>query len=132
MTEDQCKKLSRNMRLQELLVEDDDIPGFLRVDEEFHALLMYFTGILKLPDVIQTVSLPINRARMLLLPSPDRIIETLTEHKAILETNSNRDGQKAQDAMRHHLGQLMPRIEMLRQEKPELFNAAPQTVQEVG
>lgn len=48
LTEDQRKRLSRNMRLQEFLIEDDDIPGFYQADEEFHGLIMEFTGFRRL------------------------------------------------------------------------------------
>lgn len=131
-TDDQRKRLSRNMRLQELLIEDEDIPGFYHADEEFHALLMAFTGFVRLPDVAQTVSLQVSRARMLLLPSPGRVAETLEEHRAIFDAVQQRDENAAQDAMRHHLGQLMPRIEVLEQEKPHLFNISPQPTREAG
>ena len=130
LTDEQRKKLSRNVRLQELLIEDDDIPGFYQADEEFHGLLMEFTGITRLPDLAHTVSLQVDRARMLLLPAPGRIAETLVEHRAILDAISNRDANAAQRAMRNHLGQLMPRIEMLQQQQPHLFNITPQPTRE--
>lgn len=132
LTDDQRKKLSRNVRLQELLIEDDDIAGFYHADEEFHALLMAFTGMLRLPDVAQTVSLQVSRARMLLLPTPGRIAETLSEHRAIFDAICAHDERAAQDAMRQHLGQLMPRIERLQQERPQLFNLTPQNTREAG
>ena len=132
LTEDQQKKLSRNMRLQELLIEDEDIAGFYQADEEFHALLMEFTGFKRLADVAQTVSLQVTRARMLLLPTPGRTAETLQEHRAIHDAVLSQDEQAAQNAMRHHLGQLMPRIEVLQQEKPQLFNNTPQPTREAG
>ncbi|SLN38567.1 GntR family transcriptional regulator [Ruegeria meonggei] len=132
LTEDQQKKLSRNMRLQELLIEDEDIAGFYQADEEFHALLMEFTGFKRLADVAQTVSLQVTRARMLLLPTPGRTAETLHEHRAIHDAVLSRDEQAAQNAMRHHLGQLMPRIEILQQEKPQLFNITSQSTREAG
>ncbi|WP_051927539.1 GntR family transcriptional regulator [Ruegeria halocynthiae] len=132
LTDDQGKKLSRNMRLQELLIEDEDIAGFYQADEEFHALLMEFTGFKRLADVAQTVSLQVSRARMLLLPTPGRVVETLEEHRAIHAAIQDRDEQVAQAAMRYHLGQLMPRIEVLEHEKPHLFNTTPQLTQKVG
>ncbi|WP_254055828.1 GntR family transcriptional regulator [Ruegeria sp. EL01] len=132
LTDEQRKKLSRNMRLQELLIEDEDVPGFYQADEEFHALLMEFTGISKLTDVAQTVSLQVNRARMLLLPTPGRIAETIAEHRTIFDAVSRQNVPNAQEAMRLHLGQLMPRIEMLQQEKPELFNLSSQPTREAG
>ena len=132
LTDGQSKRLSRNMRLQGLLIEDEDIAGFYQADEEFHALLMEFTGYSRLTDVAQTVSLQVNRARMLLLPTPGRIAETLAEHRAIFDAILARNDVAAQQAMRRHIGQLMPRIEVLRQEKPYLFNNTSQPTREAG
>ena len=126
LTDDHRQQLSRNMRLQELLIEDDDIPGFYQADEEFHGLLMEFTGFRRLADVAQTVFSQVSRARILLFPTPGRIVETLPEHQAIFDAVSNHDEQAAQDAMRTHLGQLMPCIEHLEQQKPHSFNLTPQ------
>lgn len=132
LTDDQRKRLNRNMRLQELLIEDEDIPGFYQADEEFHSLLMGFTGYARLADVAKSVSLQVSRARMLLLPTPGRIAETLAEHQAILSAILAGDELAAQGAMRRHLRQLMPRIELLKQEKPHLFNITSQPEREAG
>lgn len=121
ITEDQLKKLSRNMRLQELLVDDDDTAGFYQADEEFHHLLMEFTGFQRLPDVAQTVSLQVTRARLLLLPTPGRVAETLEEHRGLFNAIRDRDEQAAQREMQRHIGQLLPRIAALQSDKPELF-----------
>ncbi|WP_305988456.1 GntR family transcriptional regulator [Roseibium sp. MMSF_3544] len=122
-TEDQLTQINRNMRLQALLVEDGDFPGFYQADEEFHALLMLFTGFPRLKTVARLVSLQVTRARMLLLPTPGRATETLEEHQAIHDAIRARDPEAAQRAMKHHLGQLMPRIEALAQKRPELFHS---------
>lgn len=121
ISDDQLKLLSRNLRLQELLIEDGDTTGFYEADEEFHHLLMDFTGFSRLPDIAQTVSLQVSRARLLLLPTPGRVSETLAEHRAIFEAIRNRDEEAARKAMRSHIGQLLPRIETLQANKPELF-----------
>ncbi|MET1412355.1 GntR family transcriptional regulator [Roseibium sp. HPY-6] len=122
-TEDQFAQINRNMRLQDLLVEDSDFPGFYQADEEFHALLMAFTGYPRLKTVARMVSLQVTRARMLLLPTPGRATETLDEHRAVVDAIRMKDPDAAQRAMRHHLGQLMPRIEALAETRPELFQS---------
>ena len=122
ISEEQMKRLSRNMRLQELLVEDGDISGFYQADEEFHQLIMEFTGYTRLlPDVTQKISLQVIRARLLLLPTPGRVAETLDEHRAIFAAIREGDAVQAQEAMKTHIGQLLPRIEALQADKPELF-----------
>ncbi|MDA7963670.1 GntR family transcriptional regulator [Ruegeria sp.] len=132
LTEDQGRILNRSMRLQTLLVEDDDISGFYEADEAFHELLMSFTGFDRVADVAQTVSLQVSRARRLLLPTPGRIVESLEEHRAIVDAILARNEQDAQDAMRRHLGQLMPRIELLHERMPELFNRATSEGREIA
>lgn len=122
-TADQLTQLSRNMRLQQLLVEDGDHTGFYATDEEFHALLMKFTGFRKLASLTQLVSLQVTRARILLLPTPGRAESTLIEHQAILDAIRESDPVAAQSAMREHLQQLPPRIEELATERPELFHS---------
>lgn len=121
ITPDQLRKLGRNMRMQELMVEDDDITGFYQADEEFHQMLMAFTGFQRLPDVAQTVSLQVTRARLLLLPAPGRMAETLEEHRRVFNAIRDHDEPGAQRDMKRHLGQLLPRIEALKAAKPELF-----------
>ena len=122
ITDEQMKRLSRNMRLQELLVEDEDMSGFYQADEDFHQLIMEFTGYTRLlPDVSHKVSLQVSRARLLLLPTPGRVAETLDEHRAIFEAIRAGDASQAQKEMKTHLGQLLPRIEALQADKPDLF-----------
>ena len=87
------------MRLQELLIDDDDITGFYQADEEFHHLLMEFTGFQRLPDVAQTVSLQVTRARILLLPTPGRTAETLEEHRAVFDAIATETNRQHSDAM---------------------------------
>lgn len=122
-TEDQMAQINRNMRLQTLLVEDLDFAGFYHADEDFHALLMRFTGYPRLKAVARMVSLQVTRARMLLLPTPGRTTETLEEHQAVVDAIHAGNPEAARRAMRHHLDQLMPRIEALAQTRPELFQS---------
>ncbi|GAA6179459.1 GntR family transcriptional regulator [Shimia sp. NS0008-38b] len=132
LTEEQRQKLRRNLRMQEFLIQDGDNVGFYKADEEFHGLLMEFTGYVRLLNFAHSVSLQVNRARILLLPTPGRVAETLEEHRAIYEAICERDGPAAQAAMQRHLGQLMPRIEELALERPHLFNNPMATTKQVG
>ncbi|MEJ2023315.1 MAG: GntR family transcriptional regulator [Maritimibacter sp.] len=120
-TEEQFTRLSRNVRLQKLLADDDDRDGFYEADEEFHALIMEFTGYPKLSAVASSVSLQLKRARLLLLPQSGRPAEAAAEHQAILDAIQNRDADTAVAQMRLHLGQLISQFEPLEKQRPELF-----------
>ncbi|MEX3006975.1 GntR family transcriptional regulator [Hoeflea sp. TYP-13] len=123
-TEKQLTQLNRNLRLQELLLQDGDIPGFYQADEEMHALIMSFTGFKRLAGFAESAWLQVNRARQLILPSPGRVHETLEEHADIIEAIRKGDPIAAREATKKHLGQLIKRLEPLEQERPELFNSA--------
>ena len=121
-TEEQLAQLVRMVRLQELLLEDGDHAGFYQADEDLHALLMELTGF---PGVVATaasVSIPLKRARLAILPEPGRPAEVIAEHRAIIDAIREQDVTAAREAMRHHLGQLMSRIEPLERERPQLFH----------
>lgn len=121
-TEDQLARLNRNVRLQALLVEDQDFSGFYQADEEFHALIMEFTGYGRMKAIARMVSLQVTRARKLLLPAPGLISCTFEEHSKVMAAIADRDPDAAQEAMRAHLNQLMPRLEALAATRPELFH----------
>jgi DNA-binding GntR family transcriptional regulator len=123
-TDKQLALLNRNLRLQEILLDDGDIPGFYRADEEMHALILSFTGYRRLARLAESSWLQVNRARQLILPSPGRVHETLKEHAAIVHTIRDGDPAAARAATANHLGQLIQWLEPLERERPELFNTA--------
>jgi len=120
-TPKQLAALTRNIRMQELLIEDKDFVGFYEADEEFHTMLMNFTGFNGVPQVLESVSLHLTRARMLVLPDEGRPKETVKEHRAILAAIKNQDVDAAREAMKSHIGQLIPRILPLEESHSEYF-----------
>ncbi|MDO6590040.1 MULTISPECIES: GntR family transcriptional regulator [Rhodobacterales] len=120
-TDDQLLQLSRNLRLQGLLVEDKDFHGFFEADEAFHAMLLEFTGFRSVAAISNQLSLQLRRARVLILPEEGRPAETVIEHTAVLDAIRTGDEDGAAHAMRHHLGQLIVRIEPLEQQYPDFF-----------
>ncbi|WP_193142919.1 GntR family transcriptional regulator [Meridianimarinicoccus sp. MJW13] len=120
-TDAQLARLGRNLRLQELLVEDGDTRGFFEADEEFHTMLQEFTGLDRLSGFAAQVTLQLHRARQLLLPEARRPTETIVEHGEVLEGIRRQDAPAAVKAMRFHLGQLVPRLKPLEQTYPHYF-----------
>lgn len=122
ITDDQIVQLKRNLRVQEVLVEDSDVTGFYEKDAEMHMLLMCFTGFKRLARMADTVWVQVSRARRLILPEPGRIDETLREHREIVEALAARDAEAARAATRRHLRQLLTYLEPLEQSRPDLFS----------
>lgn len=123
-TEEQVTRLSRNMRLQALLVEDHDFQGFFEADVAFHELILSFTGFPKVAAAAGHLSLQLQRARMLLLPEEGRPAETITEHQAIFDAIKTQDPTAARAAMERHLRQLIDRIIPLERQHPGYFRSS--------
>ena len=121
ITDDQITLLRRNLRVQQVLVEDQDIQGFYRLDTEMHNLILGFTNYKRLASIAETSWLHVNRARQLVLPNPSRVSDTLEEHRAIVDALEARDPLAARKATQFHLSQLIRHIEAVERERPELF-----------
>lgn len=120
-SEEQLTILSRNLKMQNLLVEDEDFQGFFEADLEFHELILAFTGFPHVAITAGQLSLQLHRARMLILPEQGRPAEAVAEHQNILAGIKARDADAARAAMSLHLGQLMTRLEPLERKHPEYF-----------
>lgn len=120
-SEEQLSKLSRNLRLQNLLVEDGDHAGFFEADVEFHNLILQFTGFPKVIATTDHLSLQLRRARMLLLPEKGRPREAVDEHHAVLEAIKVKDSKAAAANMSNHLRQLIDRLTPLEAIHSEFF-----------
>ncbi|WP_245754119.1 GntR family transcriptional regulator [Loktanella salsilacus] len=120
-TDAQLVQLSRNLRLQGLLVEDADFQGFFEADLQFHDLILSFTGFPKVAAVAGQMSLQLQRARVLVLPELGRPAQAVAEHRAVLDAIADQDTEAAKTAMAFHLGQLISRIEPLEKQFPDYF-----------
>lgn len=122
-TDEQLTILSRNLKMQNLLVEDEDFQGFFEADLEFHELILAFTGFPRVASAAGQLSLQLHRARMLILPERGRPAEAVAEHQSILAGIKARDANSARAAMSLHLRQLITRLEPLERQHPEYFRS---------
>lgn len=121
-TGDVVSRLNRNIEMQKLLVADGAIDEFMRTDIAFHEAIMATTGVSRLPGVVRTVSPSVDRARKLLMPEPGRMADTVDEHVQVATAIEAQDEAAAADAMRHHVCQVLQRLEPLEAARPDLFS----------
>lgn len=121
ITDDQIRQLKRNLRVQQASVDDLDVQGFYDLDREMHNLILGFTSYRRLASMAETSWLQVNRARQLVLPNPNRVADTLAEHKAIVSALEARDPETARQATKVHLRQLLTSLETVEKERPDLF-----------
>ena len=120
-SEEMLGRMQRNLQMQVSQVADGDHEQFFETDREFHRLILDCCKVDRLQDTIRHVSNQMDRARLLLMPMPGRNVDTIEEHRVIVDAIRTSDPTKARDAMRNHLRQLIKRLEPLEKERPELF-----------
>ena len=125
ITDDQLGLLRRNLRIQRVMLDDGDQTGFYEHDAQMHELMLSFTGYRRLGRISESVRAQLDRARQLLLPAPGRLQETYREHEAIVGALEARDAERAKQALRHHLGQLVTMLTTLATREPALFHSDP-------
>ena len=125
VTDDQLGLLRRNLRIQRVMLDDGDRTGFYEHDAQMHELMLSFTGYRRLGRISESVRAQLDRARQLLLPAPGRLQETYREHEAIVGALEARDAERAKQALRHHLGQLVTMLTTLATREPALFHSDP-------
>ena len=125
VTDEQIGLLKRNLRIQRVMLDDSDQAGFYEHDAQMHELLLSFTGYRRLGRISESVRAQLDRARQLLLPAPGRLSETYREHEAIVRALEARDAERARQALRHHLGQLVTMLTTLATREPALFHSDP-------
>ena len=117
----QLELLKQNLGLQQELATRQDAQGFFQADRAMHALILSFTGFDRLAPLAEQSWVQVDRARIMHLPSPGRVQETLSEHHDIVDALSDRDPARARAVTRHHLTQLIKYLEPMEKSHPELF-----------
>ena len=125
VTDEQIGLLKRNLRIQRVMLDEDDRTGFYEHDAQMHELLLSFTGYRRLGRISESVRAQLDRARQLLLPAPGRLQEAYLEHETVVRALEARDAADAREALRHHLGQLVTMLTTLATREPALFHSDP-------
>ena len=117
----QLNNLNRNLKLQQVLAENDDYKGFYQLDAKMHEMIMDFTGYKNLAKVTKTGWVQVDRARQLLLPVNGRVKKAYQEHLAVIQALEKHDGTLAREKMKIHLNQLIVLLTPLEKQHPHLF-----------
>jgi GntR family transcriptional regulator, rspAB operon transcriptional repressor len=113
--------LQANLAAQERAVEDEDAEAFDRLDDALHQALCDLSG----HDVAWTLSRRANghldRVRRLSLPDPAYMGEMVDEHRQVIAAVADRDVERAEQLLRHHLRMVLSSLPHLEAEHPEYF-----------
>lgn len=108
---------------------------FLALDEAFHRALAIGVDCDYAWRVVEEVKAQMDRVRYLSLPQATPMQRLVEQHEAIFAAVKARDAAAAEEAVRHHLREILTSLPVLEQRFPDLFetgsdaasdNAAPQ------
>lgn len=113
--------LNANLDGQRRMAEAGDMRGFHRLDVEFHALLLDASGYRRMKAIVETARSNLDRARH--LTNNLRLLPVVVEeHRAILDTIVQGDGERAARTMHAHLDTMVTSVLAVARESPGLFS----------
>lgn len=114
-------KLDDILARQRFLAERQDMNGFHEADEAFHEAIAGIASYSGIWNYLKPVKVQIDRARRMTLPALGRMDHVIGEHTVIRNAIAAHDVKAACEAMRIHLGAVIPDVEQLRDAYPDWF-----------
>lgn len=118
---DDVGKLDDILARQRFLAERQDMNGFHEADEAFHEAIAGIASYSGIWNYLKPVKVQIDRARRMTLPALGRMDHVIGEHTVIRNAIAAHDVKAACEAMRIHLGAVIPDVEQLRDAYPDWF-----------
>jgi DNA-binding GntR family transcriptional regulator len=105
--------LEENLQAQERVLKSSrpDLASFDQLDEAFHATIMSAVNSPATEKLLESARVLLDRPRFLALPEKDRPMDTLTEHRRIVDAIGTGDADLAAAAMQVHLRRVTRAIE---------------------
>lgn len=103
-TEKDLARLYRFTEEMQVLAERGEIAAYAKVSREFHAALIRVSRSRRLAELYQAVDTPIQRLRVYALSQPGRPLDSVREHRAIIDAIAGRDPEQAERLIRSHVG----------------------------
>lgn len=115
------KKLDDILARQRFLADREDLGAFHEADEAFHEAIAEVAGYPGIWNYLKPVKVQIDRARRLTLPALGRMEHVIAEHVIIRDAIEAHEVAAACEAMKVHLGAVIPDVEELRDTYPDCF-----------
>jgi GntR family transcriptional regulator, rspAB operon transcriptional repressor len=98
-----------------------DNVAFLRLDEMFHQAIARSAGCDDAWRVLESLKAQMDRVRFLSLPQATPLTRIIAQHARIVEGIKARSAEKAEEAMRRHLSEILISLPKLAAKNPALF-----------
>ncbi len=119
-SKDNLSTLKTLLADQKRLAENNNVE-FLRLDEAFHQALAHSADCEDAWRILDRLKLQMDRVRFLSLPNATPLRVLIEQHERIVEAVEDRSPDKAEKAMREHLGEILTSLPKLVEQHPEFF-----------
>ncbi|MEX3857800.1 GntR family transcriptional regulator [Paraburkholderia sp. BR10923] len=123
ITDEQLQALADNLREQKLAAKANDTAAFLALDEAFHYAIAQAIDCTAAWETIQDIKAQMDRVRYLSLPEVSPLDLLIRQHAKILAGLRAHDPSAAEDAMRHHLREILVSLGPIADRNPAWFEA---------
>lgn len=106
---------------QEAARRSEDAVAFLRHDEEFHRAIAAAAGCESAWKLLDTLKAQMDRVRFLSIEEATPTDVLIAQHEAIADAVEARDPDRAEAAMRVHLGEILRSLPRIAAAHPDLF-----------
>ncbi len=103
INQQELKELKETVELEEFYTMKNDTEHLLELDSKFHEIIFKASKSRTLMHVLSIFHHNVRRARNASFCSPGRAMKVLQEHKAIFESISDRDADKAEKLTTQHV-----------------------------
>lgn len=112
MEEEEVAELEEVVLLSEFHLKNEKQEQVARLDGRFHEILYHASASRMLEHVLTDFHHYVKRARSISVKSSNRAMESVAEHKEILEAIKNRDGNLAEKLGREHIQHVIENLEL--------------------
>ena len=121
-TAESLARLSENIQLQNLYLENGNYAALMALDDQFHEMLFEIAQKAQIYFMVQTTFIHFNRVRRMALGSV-KDLKIVQDHARILEAIRRRDAAEAKRLMEIHLSRYKEDAQQIRAAFPQYMDA---------
>ena len=121
MTQEDAKNFRQNLNMQQICVDSNNVEKLYLLDQELHKLLAQVGHSQRVWNVIDSAKLQLDRVRKLTYPMSGYMQSIVDQHREIVKQLCSGDEWKSLAAMKHHLNEVLQRVEVLIKDFPDYF-----------
>ncbi|HEU0222086.1 MAG TPA: GntR family transcriptional regulator [Paracoccaceae bacterium] len=119
--EETAAALRDSIARQEQVRQRGDAADFLQEDEQFHQIIARGAGCESAWKLLETLKAQMDRVRFLSFAEATPVDTLIAQHRAIADAVAARDPDRAERAMRAHLGEILKSLPKIATAHPDLF-----------